>query len=69
MGGIVKEIPRIEQELIDCLDERFKLTEAHLKEPEWDRAFLAGQRSVIQFLSSVRIAQEEKNKQSITKRL
>ena len=45
MGGIVKEIPRIEQELIECLDERFKLTEAHLKEPEWDRAFLAGPRS------------------------
>lgn len=65
----MNEYPRIEEELITALENKFKINDAHLTASEWDRAYLAGQRSVVQLLSLVRQQQEQQNQRATHKRI
>lgn len=65
----MNEYPRIEEELITALENKFKINDAHLTASEWDRAYLAGQRSVVQLLSLVRQQQEQQNQRATQKRI
>ena len=65
----MNEYPRIEEELITALENKFKINDAHLTASEWDRAYLAGQRSVVQLLSLVRQQQERQNQRATQKRI
>tara|TARA_Y100000004_G_C8702549_1_gene322303 strand:+ start:42 stop:239 length:198 start_codon:yes stop_codon:yes gene_type:complete len=65
----MNEYPRIEEELIAALETKFKINDAHLTASEWDRAYLAGQRSVVQLLSLVRQQQEQQNQRATQKRI
>lgn len=51
--------PAIDERLVPRLRELYPLTEDSLKMTEWDRAFLAGQRDIIQKIEVIR------NKQSM----
>jgi len=65
----MNEYPRIEEELIAALENKFQINDAHLTASEWDRAYLAGQRSVVQLLSLVRQQQEQQNQRATQKRI
>ena len=65
----MNEYPRIEEELITALEKKFQINDTHLTASEWDRAYLAGQRSVVQLLSLVRQQQEQQNQRATQKRI
>jgi len=65
----MNEYPRIEEELITALENKLQINDAHLTASEWDRAYLAGQRSVVQLLSLVRQQQEQQNQRATQKRI
>lgn len=65
----MNEYPRIEEELIAALQKKFQINDVHLTSSEWDRAYLAGQRSVVQLLSIVRQQQEQQNQRATQKRI
>lgn len=60
----MKEFPRIEEDLIKALLDVYEITDSHLKSSEWDRAFLCGQRDVIQKLRHEFEKQKRKNSKS-----
>ena len=65
----MNEYPQIEEELIAALQKKFQINDAPLTASEWDRAFLAGPRSVVQLLSLVRQQQEQQNQRATQKRI
>lgn len=46
----MKEFPRLDEDFIKLLEDMYPLTDADLRATDWDRAFLAGQRDVVQKL-------------------
>ena len=62
------EFPPVDEELIKRLDELYPITDADLKAPEWERAFLAGQRDVVNRLRTEWKQQEKRNQNNIVRR-
>ena len=64
----MNEFPPIDEELIKRLDELYPITDADLKASEWERAFLAGQRDVVNRLRTEWKQQEKRNQNNIVRR-
>ena len=62
------EFPPVDEELIKRLDKLYPITDADLKAPEWERAFLAGQRDVVNRLRTEWKQQEKRNQNNIVRR-
>ena len=62
------EFPPVDEELIKRLDELYPITDTDLKAPEWERAFLAGQRDVVNRLRTEWKQQEKRNKNNTVRR-
>ncbi len=62
------EFPPVDEELIKRLDELYPITDADLKAPEWERAFLAGQRDVVNRLRTEWKQQEKRMQQNTVRR-
>jgi len=56
----VDEWPYIDDRTIELLRDSYKITDGSLSLSDWDRAFLCGQRSVVDKLESIRKLQEKK---------
>lgn len=64
----MNEFPPIDEELIKRLDDLYPITDADLKASEWERAFLAGQRDVVNRLRTEWKQQEKRNQNNIVRR-
>ena len=64
----MNEFPPIDEELIKRLDALYPITDADLKASEWERAFLAGQRDVVNRLRTEWKQQEKRNQNKIVRR-
>ena len=62
------EFPPVDEELIKRLDELYPITDADLKASEWERAFLAGQRDVVNRLRTEWKQQEKRMQQNTVRR-
>ena len=62
------EVPPVDEELIKRLDELYPITDADLKASEWERAFLAGQRDVVNRLRTEWKQQEKRMQQNTVRR-
>ena len=49
--------PPIDEQLVERLDEMFPITDGDLEASEWDRAYLAGQRSVVAKIKGIKTIQ------------
>lgn len=54
------EWPFIDDRTIELLRDTYRITDDSLSSNDWDRAFLCGQRSVVDKLESIRKIQEKK---------
>ena len=60
MPDYLEQWPPIDEMLIQRLEEMYALTDSHLQADEWDRAYLAGQRDVVNKIKSIREQQHKR---------